>query len=259
MNPIIDAHAHLFEEKGYLDKLIQTMDSLGIEKVCLSGLGPLFYCVDNHGIKDAMIKYPTRIIGTYFIRPGHSTVEEIHSAYSDGFRMLKVTIPTKPYDDLSFFSLWEAACDLKMPILFHTGVVTTLRPSVGEKISSWYMHPMRLELIANEFPKLGMIIAHLGVHWNEDAAELLRMRANVYADITGEPQGWRSRVNKRGLDHYLWWPKAFEKLIFGTDVLYFKIPEILAQDRQWYAKFQLDAQTQDLIYYKNITKLLGEK
>lgn len=259
MSPIIDAHAHLYAEKGYLENLIQIMDTCGIDKVCLSGLGPLFYCLDNNDIKDAMEHYPNRVIGAYFIRPGINNAEDIRNAYSQGFRMIKVTIPTRPYDDLSFFPLWEAACDLKMPILFHTGVVTTLAPSIGEKISSWYMHPMRLELIANEYPKLGIIMAHLGVHWNEDAAELLRMRPNVFADITGEPQGWRKRVDKIGLDHYLWWPNAFEKLVFGTDVMYFKIPEILSQNRQWDAKFQLSPQTIDLIYYKNITKLLGEK
>jgi len=39
--------------------------------------------------------------------------------------------------------------ELKKPILFHTGVVTTLNKAPEERISSWFMHPMRIEPIAN--------------------------------------------------------------------------------------------------------------
>ena len=39
---IIDAHVHPIDEPGYLDKLLATMDELGIERCCLSGLGDFF-------------------------------------------------------------------------------------------------------------------------------------------------------------------------------------------------------------------------
>jgi predicted TIM-barrel fold metal-dependent hydrolase len=256
---IIDAHAHIFQESGYTEKLLAMMDKCGIEQVCVSGLGSNFSCVTNDDIKHIFKKYPDRIIGAVFIRPGKDTPTQIHEAYSQGFRMVKVTIPTCPYDDISFFPLWEAAQSLHMPILFHTGVITTFLPAVGEKISSWYMHPMRIELIANEFPRLGIILAHLGVHWNDDAAELARMRQNVYVDLTGEPQGWRSRVNQIGWKHFLWWPKAFEKIIFGTDVYYSKIPQILEEDKQRYNDLAIEPKIQEKIFARNLLHLLGER
>ncbi|MFX0058929.1 MAG: amidohydrolase family protein [Candidatus Hodarchaeota archaeon] len=114
-----------------------------------------------------------------FIRPGINGPRDIEKAFSEGFRMIKVTIPKKPYDDEEFFSLWEIAQNLKIPILFHTGVVTLAKKVPEEKTLSWYMHPMRINHIANAFPRLKIIIAHLGVHWNNYAAELIRMKKNL--------------------------------------------------------------------------------
>jgi predicted TIM-barrel fold metal-dependent hydrolase len=256
---IIDAHAHLFNHPKYLEHLIRMMDECGIEKCCISGLGKLFMCVDNKGIKTAIDKYPERFIGAIYIRPGLNTPNDIKEAYEEGFKMVKVTIPRKPYDDPSFFPLWETAQELKMPILFHTGVVTTLKKAPKELISSWYMHPMRIEPIANAFPDLNMIIAHLGVHWNNDAAELIRMKPNVYADLSGSPNGWRANADRIGMNHWLWWSGAFKKIVFGTDVICSQIPQILAQDKARLDKFKIDQKTRELIFAGNILKLLGEK
>lgn len=255
---IIDAHAHYLCEPDYLENLLSTMENLGIDKCCLSGLGKIFSCRKNKDVAKAIKINPDKIIGSYFIRPGISEVYEIEKAYKDGFKMLKATIPIKPYNHKSFFPLWETAQELRMPILFHTGIVTASNPPKKYPISSWYMHPMRLEPIANKFPELNIIIAHLGVHWNNDAAELIRMRSNVYSDITGEPDGWRIRADKIGLKKWLWWPKAFKKLIFGTDVHYSKIKDNLKQDKKWLDKYQIDKATRKLYFAKNILQLLGE-
>jgi predicted TIM-barrel fold metal-dependent hydrolase len=256
---IIDAHTHLFNHPNYLDNLIRTLDKCGLEKCCISGLGKLFMNVDNEGIKAAMEKYPNKLIGAFYIRPGKNEPKDIKKASEEGFKMLKVTLPHKPYDDPSYFPLWEKAQELKMPILFHTGVVTTLKKAPEERISSWSMHPMRLEPIANSFPDLNMIIAHLGVHWNDDAAELIRMKPNVYADLSGSPTGWRIRADRVGITHWLWWQGAFKKIVFGSDVLYNQIPQILAEDKARLKKYNIDQKTQELIFSKNILKMLGEK
>jgi uncharacterized protein len=253
---IIDAHAHFLDQHNYLEKLIETMDNCGIEKCCLSGLGKLFLCKENKDIEKAFNQYPNRIIGTYFVRPGIHTKEDIEKAYKKGFRMLKVSIPLKPYDNPSYFPLWETAESLTLPILFHTGIVTFFRKP-KHHISSWFMHPMRLETVANSFPNLKIIVAHLGIHWNKDAAELLRMKNNIYADLTGELNGWRVRMDQEGLDKYLWWPKAFKKILFGTDVHYKKIPDILKQDKERLDKYKISKDTQKLFFAKNIINLLG--
>ena len=256
---IIDAHTHLFDHPDYLENLIRTNDECGIEKSCISGLGKLFMCVDNEGIKAAIDKYPKKLIGAFYIRPGVNGPKDIKNAYEEGFKMVKVTLPHKPYNDPFYFPLWETAQELKMPILFHTGVVTTAKKAPEENISSWFMHPMRLEPIANAFPDLNMIVAHLGVHWNDDAAELIRMKPNVYADLSGAPNGWRTRVDAIGIKHWLWWPGAFKKIVFGTDVIFRQIPQILEEDKARLERYNVDQKTQELIFYKNMIRMLGER
>ncbi len=257
---IIDAHVNLLEYSNSLEHLIRVMDENGIEKSCIMGLGKIFGCLDNVDVKKALELYPDRLIGAYFLRPGlpgENDPLDIRKAYERGFKMIKVTLSKKPYDDPSYFPLWETAQELRMPVLFHTGVVTTKLTVPEERISSWFMHPARLESIANVFPDLYIIIAHLGVHWNSDAAEVIRMRKNVYADITGEPDGWRVRADKVGLDKWLWWSGAFKKLIFGTDVSYENIPLILKQDKERFTRLEIDQETQKLFFAGNICKLLG--
>lgn len=255
---IIDAHAHILNIPDYLSLLLKAMDTCGIEKACISGIGPSFHSVGNLEIEKIIKQVPNRFIGSYFIRPGWTHPQEIEEAYAHGFKMLKVTLTTKPYNDPSLFPLWEVAERLHMPILFHTGILTIFNPDKPMRFSSWDMHPMRLEPIANAFPKLNLIIAHLGVHWNHDAAELARMRKNIYVDLTGEPNGWRARADAQGMETYLWWPNAFEKVIFGTDVIPSKITEILHVDQARYQRLGLSYQTQEKIFGRTILHLLGE-
>jgi len=254
---IIDAHVHLFTEADYVDRLVATMEHCGIEKCCVSGLGALFGQVGNDEVKKAFELHPERFIGAVFIRPGADGPEKIDAAFADGFRMVKVSIPLGPYDDASFFPLWERAQAHRMPVLFHTGVVTTATEAPGERISSWDMHPMRVEPITRAFPELGVILAHLGIHWNDDAAEVARMRPNVYVDLSGEPGGWRARGDARGMDTWLWWPDAFDKVIFGTDVHCSKIEQALEQDVGRLARLDICRETRKRIFSGNILSLLG--
>ena len=253
---IVDAHTHLLNESGYLDHLLNTMDQCGIAMCCMSGLGELFGHANNAGVRLALQAHPDRIIGAVFIRPGVDGPEKIDRAYEEGFRMVKVHVPRVPYDDVSCFDLWAKANEYRMPVLFHTGLVVC-KESPGERISSWSMHPMRIEPITREFPDLGIIIAHLGVHWNTDTAELARMRPNMYVDLTGEPDGWRKRADTVGIDQWLWWPGAFEKVVFGTDVHYSKIKQILEEDVNRLDRFNIPMQARQRIFAGNILQLLG--
>jgi predicted TIM-barrel fold metal-dependent hydrolase len=255
---IIDAHVHLFDEPGYVDNLLSTMDACDIERCCISGLGPLFRMMGNEEVKAASEDHPDRFVGAFFVRPGIDEAGAIDAAHGDGFRMVKVTVPRGPYDDPSFHPLWERAQALEMPVLFHTGVVTTATEAPGEHISSWDMHPMRLEPVSRDFPDLGIILAHLGIHWNADAAEVARMRPNVFVDLSGEPGGWRARADADGMDTWLWWPNAFDKVVFGTDVHYGKMKQALQEDAGRLERLGIHRETRERIFSGNILRLLGE-
>jgi len=256
---IIDGHAHLLNESGYLDQLLQAMDRCGIEKACLSGLGPLFDSAGDREVLAAVRAHPDRIIGSVFVRPGVDGPEKIDNARNDGFLMVKVSIPRLPYDDPRCFPLWERALEHRMPVLYHTGIVDPSTQGRGEGISSWFMHPMRVEPITREFPDLPVILAHLGINWNMDAAELARMRPNVYVDLTGAAGGWRTRADAVGMDRWLWWPGAFDKVIFGTDVHCSRIGQVLKEDRARLDRLDIAQETRRSIFSGNILRLLARE
>ncbi len=106
------------DEPDYISNLIHTMDECEIEKTCISGIGSLFHCLDNNAVKQLIEEYPNRFVGAFYICPGLNSPEEIEQAYPDGFKMVKVTLTQKPYDDLSLFPLWETAQQLHMPCTF---------------------------------------------------------------------------------------------------------------------------------------------
>lgn len=255
---IIDAHSHLYDEPDYVDNLLRAMDAVDIEKSCISGLGELFGFVDNDKVLSAMKVHPDRFVGAVYVRPGVDGPEKIAWGYDNGFKLVKATLPKKGYEETEYFELWEKALEYNMPVLFHTGTVAC-KTERGGSISSWNMHPMRIETITREFEQLRIIIAHLGVHWNSDAAELARMRPNVYVDITGESGGWRERLKQEGIKKYLWWPGAFEKVVFGTDVHCSKIQHILDEDRDIYSKLGLEQKTLHKIFIGNLSALIGEE
>lgn len=254
---LIDAHAHLMAEPDYVDGLLRTMDREGIAQTCVSGLGELFGMADNQAVLAALRAHPDRLIGAVYVRPGVDGPERIRWGVEHGFRMVKVTCPLAPYHDPSYEPLWEAALEHRLPVLFHTGIVTPLAQGRGRGVSSWNMQPMQVEPITREFPDLAVIVAHLGVNWNRDAAELARMRPNLYVDLTGEPGGWRERLKQRGLRHWLWWPGALDKVVFGTDVHYRKIGQILAEDRAMYRDLGLEPATEEAIFGGTMRRLLG--
>jgi len=160
---IIDAHEHLPATPGYLDDLLRTMDECGIERCCISGLGELFDHVDNEGVRQAVAAHPDRLIGQVFVRPGVDGPEVIDWGWREGFKMVKVTIPTVSYDDPSLFPLWERALEHGMSVLFHSGIVAPYAQGRGLGISSWKMQPMQIEPITREFPDLQLADSLPGV------------------------------------------------------------------------------------------------
>jgi predicted TIM-barrel fold metal-dependent hydrolase len=57
----------------------------------------------------------------------------------------------------------------------------------------------------------------------------------------------------------LWWEGAFNKIVFGTDVIYGQVPQILAEDKARLDKYNISQKIQEQIFAKNILKMLGEK
>jgi len=76
------------------------------------------------------------------------------------------------------------------------------------------MSPLHLDTIANRFPNLRIIGAHLGNQGNyEYAASVARWRHNVWFDMSGGETIERHAVERRLIGGEI----GIEKLVFGSD------------------------------------------
>jgi len=80
--------------------------------------------------------------------------------------------------DSRFRRILKRAEELAIPVLIHQG--TTFCSNVSLEIAN----PIQLQPLALEFPKLRMVIAHLGHPWINETLVLIRKNRNVYADIS---------------------------------------------------------------------------
>ena len=264
----IDMHHHLVEEVGYVDSLLREMDRLKIEKTALIGLGKLFPNLFVHGEHDGSVAdddavervvraHPDRFFGLGFIRLGVDGADKVDELASRGFKGLKFHIPRKRYDDEEYFPVYERAQALGLPCLFHTGVVWLPTPRPEERISSFNMDPIHIEGIAQLFPDLPLIIAHLGVQSHLTALTLVRILPNIYADMSGTTPGWRANLTMEDWKRLLWFPHASEKLLFGTDVHVAEIAENIGIYEQICDAAEWDAPQRLNLFHGNAARLFN--
>ncbi len=227
-------HHHLVEEAGYIDCLLNVMDEYEIEKTALIGLGPLFKglfvkhahdgsCADDEAVEKMVKLHPDRFFGLGYIRLGVDTAAKVDELYERGFSGLKFHIPQMRYDDERAFEIYQKALEYDLPCLFHTGVVCLPEPQPLEQISSSNMSCIHLEAVAQRFPRLKIIIAHLGIQDYMTALTLIRIFDNIYADLSGSTPGWRANLSMSDWQRFLWFPNADRKILYGSDVHYSEI------------------------------------
>ena len=157
-------------------------------------------------------RQPDKLIGFMAIDPTEEDhLDEVDRCVSDlGLRGIKVYPMLGRYDptDPTVFALYEKAQRLGLPILSHTGTHPDSRAMLK------YSLPLLVDEIAQAFPDLVYIMAHLAHPWQRDCAVVLRKHPNVYADISGgwvRPwQGWEALV---GMVEW----GVCDKILFGSD------------------------------------------
>ncbi len=252
----IDFHAHYIDEPDYIEKMLETYDNLGIDIVCISGLGSFFEHKNNNDVEKAFKKYPDRIIGFAYFRLGEDLPEDVLRLKERGFKSLKMTMPPLDYDDNSFFPVYEKAAELEMPILFHSGILGSPKSHYKGIPSSKHTRPICIEKIARSFPEINVICAHMGVSWFSEASDLARMIPNFYVDITGATPGWRAQRKPEFFREYLWWEGAWDKVLFGTDVHYSEVELVLKREEKLLKDLCLNECEKNKFYSNNAKSIL---
>jgi predicted TIM-barrel fold metal-dependent hydrolase len=202
-------------------------------------------------------RHPDLFIPTAMIDPETTTPERLTELRDMGYRGLKMIGVRRDYDCEDYFPVYETAQKFDWPILLHMGVVgggidyqrthprrdkaalegykrwAKIMRGAARNMSAMRMRPFHLDTIANNFPALRLIGAHLGGTGNYDeAASVARWRHNVYFDFSGGTTIERHAVERRLIGHEI----GYEKLIFGSDTQPEKIAEHV---RRWDTIFDL--------------------
>jgi len=246
---LIDCHVHSVGNES-VDDVIKAMDQAGVDKAIIfapypaaygerkislepTKLGEFSYQGVNEEaqrkstefISNLQAEASDRIIAFAWIEPrlknAVQNVEEAVTKYEcRGIKM----IPDHWYPwEPRFFKLYEKIQQLKVPILFHSGIL------FGFKDSSRFCMPCNYEVLIN-FPELKFALAHVSWPWTDECIALFgRFRANLrralslgderakemqmYIDITpGTPKFYRREVLRRALAY-----GCEDYMIFGSD------------------------------------------
>lgn len=230
----------------------------------------------EEAIKHAQ-RHPDLWIPTAMIDPETTTPQRLVELQDMGYVGLKMIGVLRDYDCPDYFPMYEKAQELGLPILLHMGVIgggidyAITHPrrdpeaakaynrwsgmmQEGRNMSATRMRPFHLDTIANNFPRLKLIGAHLGGTGNYDeAASVARWRHNVYFDFSGGSTIERHAVERRLIGHEI----GFEKLIFGSDCAPDKIIEHI---QRWDAIFQLldvPADCRERMWWLNGAEIYG--
>jgi len=222
---IIDIHSHTWQKedvhseawevaldwwdgpKTYpkdFDLLLEEMDEVGIDKVVLlaSNQGPAFNFTrtPNEFIAGIVKRHPDRFIGfgstCSITKEGtfdRRCLGEVEKAVTElGLKGIKIVTPywgNYPPTDPKLYPLYAKIEELGVPILFHQSLVV-----MPEAVTSKYHPPIArmrnstpvlLDDVAQDFPDLKMIVAHVGSPWIEETCALMEKNPNIYADVSG--------------------------------------------------------------------------
>ena len=193
---------HYAEEMAPVDKAIV----FGVRGIATGARSP------NDFTAEWVKNDPDRLIGFMAIDPTEDDyLEEIDRCVSDlGLRGIKMHPVIGRYDpsDPTIFPMYERASRMGLPVISHFGTHPDPRATLK------YSLPLLVDEVAQAFPDLKFVMAHMAHPWQRDAAVILRKHPNVYADVSGvwlRPwQGWEALIGM------IEWGVT-DKLLFGTD------------------------------------------
>jgi predicted TIM-barrel fold metal-dependent hydrolase len=213
------------------------------------------------------------------IDPDDVDGREVRRLHELGYRGLKIIGTRRAYDDYKYFGTYAAAEELRMPILFHMGVIgggvdysithprrdpaaaaslrrmreSRMRPP--RDVSATRMRPFHLDTIANNFPELRLIGAHMGGTGNYDeASSVVRWRHHVFLDMSGGDTIERHAVERNLVGKEI----GVEKLTWGSDCRDDEIAEHVRHLEAIFAQVGLTEDEADRIRYVNAAEIFGE-
>lgn len=184
-----------------------------VDKVIVFGLRAHHsgLAVPNDYISAYATAHPEKIVGFGAIDPCVDPLDETLAEIRDlGLRGVKLgpiyqnIHPT----DLRMMRVYEFCQTHRLPIMIHQGA-TFVRTGPLR-----YAFPIQLEDVALAFPKLRMVIAHLGHPWIAETLVVIRKHPHLYSDLSAlHYRPWQLYNGLTLAKEY----GVLDKLLFGSD------------------------------------------
>lgn len=227
----IDFHYHYAVVDHFVDSLLKEMDESGVEFTNLMG-GPeeAFWeyknCsfAPNDQVLEAVRDHADRLVGNIYLDPRWPDAIETFSRFMDaGFRCVKMFPPVGFLpDDERYFPLYEKIELAGVPLLFHAGQtnikIISKVPGVRKATNSKYAYPMNFDMIARLFPRMPIVLAHMGYPHYLEARSVAHANPNIFLDISGSgpwTEGIPIMFNAVGGHQFI--PMDFNRVIWGSD------------------------------------------
>ena len=169
-------------------------------------------------VADFCKQAPERFIGFGYVNPiligsDEDTRKQREELGLYGLKLYPCSDGYSP-DDTHAFKVYEVASELDMPIMFH---------HAGMPVPYDYLkntNPAQIDVVAQCFPELKIVLAHLGYPRVDETLYVARKHRNVFCDISW-PYG---DVNHPSFVYLLWKDLltalnmgVLDKIVFGTD------------------------------------------
>ncbi len=229
---IVDVHTHCIQPEDFSEASRRAMARVGLEvrpvsyetyakemravdRAILFGVRATAsgWATPNERTANWVSRDPNKLIGFVAIDPmedGH--LEQLERGVTDlglkGVKLYPVMGRYHPADP-AVFPTYALAQRLDVPVLFHMGTHPQALAMLKHSL------PLLVDDVAQAFPDLRIVMAHMAHPWFQDCAVVLRKHPNVYADVSGG--GWvRPYQAWQALVYMHEWGVA-DKLLFGSD------------------------------------------
>jgi predicted TIM-barrel fold metal-dependent hydrolase len=226
---IIDCHVHLnnYHEQelvsvdASISKLLAAMEGARVDHALVL----TSYLVSDHRPSTATVvkaigKVPNLSVvagisyNNYRQRDLRELADFLEQGLVKGLKLYPGYEPFFPHDK-RLRVVYDLAEEFSVPVMIHSG--DTYSPSGKLK----YSHPLEIDEVAVDHPKVKFVICHLGNPWLTDCMEVVYKNANVYADISGLVLGEFTEAFEdymvEEIRDVILYAGDPEKFLFGTD------------------------------------------
>ena len=215
-----------------------------------TGLPP----VSNDFVAQCARDHPDAFIGFASVDPlkGDAAVTELERAVRMlGLRGCKLHPTAQGFvpDDRAVYPIWEAASELRIPVLVHTGT-TGLGAGLpgGGRLKLEPSRPIHLDAVAADFPDLQIVMAHPAWPWQDEQLAIALHKPNTWIDLSG----WSPRRFAPDLVRNIKGPLR-DRVLFGTDYPFLT-------HEQWFRAWEtldIPDDVSEQVLYTNAARLLG--